>query len=466
MLWSRVVRRLRTAEATETDPWLRDDIQIARLTVVYAATGEAVCCSPDVLASYEILGLHPEKVWPAIQARRKALLGPIDVSGAPPKKSAQSVKLWPEKISGARTVNSRAGDEAVLREPTISVPMAAPSLAELYPNSDEQSSGKRRQFSYDELLLIVRKSFAPPSIVRATINALTARGRWPHWDGPVDGTICVSLKGMMLGGPDGDQNCLRSTARWRARRAVKLGYWRLVRRPNSWSNCPKCGAERVLGKCGKFDKADNWVKGCDYEGRSKTPDGKANFNEFCRPYMYEIDIEKFRYAPPAKGLREFNHRAYQDHKRAESRGERSNLVELPRKPSQPADPPRDPAPAAPIPQRQQPAAEHRSSEPESRRILRDEKELLWKEFIAFKRAGRSDEEALADLIEKYQRFPAEEIKFALKVAINKKGNYTPPRPQPEPKCRRCRDQGVIWNQPRGPGQKLIPCPDCRPEEKV
>jgi hypothetical protein len=64
----RVVSRLSTAEASESDPWMRDDLRIARLTVVYAASGEAVLCAPDVLASYMVLGLHPDKVWPAIQA--------------------------------------------------------------------------------------------------------------------------------------------------------------------------------------------------------------------------------------------------------------------------------------------------------------------------------------------------------------------------------------------------------------
>ena len=84
----RVLSRLIDAEAQELNPWLRDDLRIARLTVAYAARGEAVLCSPDVLASYMVLGLHPQKVWPAIQARSIAL-GPVcDV----PKKPPQAVK--------------------------------------------------------------------------------------------------------------------------------------------------------------------------------------------------------------------------------------------------------------------------------------------------------------------------------------------------------------------------------------
>src|SRR5579863_9356899 len=90
----RILSRLASAEAQEIDPWLRDDIRIARLTVAHAARGDAVKCSPHVLASYEVLGLHPDRVGPAIQARIEALGSPPfeEVCGAP-KKPPQSVKL-------------------------------------------------------------------------------------------------------------------------------------------------------------------------------------------------------------------------------------------------------------------------------------------------------------------------------------------------------------------------------------
>src|SRR6266568_2267 len=142
-LSARVLARLISAEAEEPDPWLRDVLKIARLTLASAARGEAVLCSPHVLASYAVLGLHPEKVWPAIQARRNAL-GPL--SEAPPKKPAQSVKLWFEKTNDARAVNSCAANSNDLRDQTISVPMAAPSINALYPNPDAPSSGKRGEY--------------------------------------------------------------------------------------------------------------------------------------------------------------------------------------------------------------------------------------------------------------------------------------------------------------------------------
>lgn len=349
----RVLSRLITAEAEEPDPWLRDDLKIARLTVLHAARGDAVSCAPHVLASYEVLGIHPEKVWPAILARREAL-GPLEISAAPPKKPAQSVKLWCEKIIGARAANSRAEEATVLRGPR-SLPMATASIAALYPNSDAPSSAKKRGFTYDEMLAIVEFSGAPHSVRQGTLSALKARGRWPNENGPATGVVCISLIGMMLHGV-----CCRSTARWRARRACALGYWRPLRNANSWSDCPKCGAKRNAGTCEQ----------CGYRGRAKTPEGKPNFDEFCRPYMYEIDIEKFRSAERPKEIRHFCARTYAEYKQearageqsigGQSTGEHANVTEMPRKSPQPSpDPtPLPPNTAAPLPKREKPAAEH------------------------------------------------------------------------------------------------------------
>jgi hypothetical protein len=337
-LSQRVLSRLQTQLFRERDPWLHDDIKIACLTVTHAARGDAVCCPPDVLASYEVLGLHPDKVWPAIEARRNALDGDWMLSGAPPvpKKPAQSVKLWCEKTNGARAANSHAGMQQGSPRTTISVPMAAPSIAALYANPQASSSGKSGAYSYAELLRIVRHSHAPHSIKSGTLNALTARGRWPGEDGPAHGVICVSLDGMMLGDDFGSGQCVRSTARFRARRAVKLGYWRKLRNANSWSNCRKCGSQREAASCEK----------CGYVGRSKTPEGKANFDEFCRPHMYEIDIEKFRSAPPPKGISHFHARTYKEHR--ERLRQRGSITEMPApKPPENNPPPRTPAPARP-----------------------------------------------------------------------------------------------------------------------
>jgi hypothetical protein len=74
-LSARVVLRLVHLEAREVDPCFQVDYRIARLTVALAARGESVLCAPHVAATYTVLGLHPDRVWPAIVARRKAQLG-------------------------------------------------------------------------------------------------------------------------------------------------------------------------------------------------------------------------------------------------------------------------------------------------------------------------------------------------------------------------------------------------------
>lgn len=97
----RVLSRLVQAEARELNPHFQSDIRIAWITVLHVAEGLS---APDVAASYAVLGLHPDKVWPAIVARRQALLGPhyADFWGArstepslPPKKPVRSEKCWP-----------------------------------------------------------------------------------------------------------------------------------------------------------------------------------------------------------------------------------------------------------------------------------------------------------------------------------------------------------------------------------
>lgn len=80
-------------ERQEENPHYQDDYRIAWLTVRFAARGDA---APHVSATYAVLGVHPEKVWASIVARRKAQLGPLyeKVFGVdlPPKKPAGSVR--------------------------------------------------------------------------------------------------------------------------------------------------------------------------------------------------------------------------------------------------------------------------------------------------------------------------------------------------------------------------------------
>ena len=108
-LHERVGSRLLEARDQENEPWFNDDYQIAFLTVRYAQREDLNFCAPHVLATVEVLGCHPDKVWPRIVAQRKAKLGKFysawyDENGnarppelrefsAPVKKPVRSVSL-------------------------------------------------------------------------------------------------------------------------------------------------------------------------------------------------------------------------------------------------------------------------------------------------------------------------------------------------------------------------------------
>ena len=89
----RILSQLEDAEAREVNPHFQDDYRIAWITVLRASRGEP---GAHRSATYTVLGLHPDRVWPAIIERRKALLGSrygewfgVEL---PPKKPSQSVR--------------------------------------------------------------------------------------------------------------------------------------------------------------------------------------------------------------------------------------------------------------------------------------------------------------------------------------------------------------------------------------
>lgn len=88
-----VLAYLEKAERKESDPWLRDDIRIAWITTLYASQGNP---QPHIDATYRVLGLHPDQVWPAICARRERMLGVEYANFFPqassPKKPCASVR--------------------------------------------------------------------------------------------------------------------------------------------------------------------------------------------------------------------------------------------------------------------------------------------------------------------------------------------------------------------------------------
>lgn len=71
----RILARLTEAEAHGPNPHLRCDYRIAFRTVLHSARGDAVLCTPYVLATYEVLGCHPDHVWRIVQYQRIAKLG-------------------------------------------------------------------------------------------------------------------------------------------------------------------------------------------------------------------------------------------------------------------------------------------------------------------------------------------------------------------------------------------------------
>lgn len=112
----RVMARLWSAEVRELNPHCQADLRIAWITVLLASRG---VLEPFVSATYTVLGKHPDAVWPAILARRKALLGreyPLfyDADGnwkpepladpwcnQSPRKPVQSVLIFPPKTDSA-----------------------------------------------------------------------------------------------------------------------------------------------------------------------------------------------------------------------------------------------------------------------------------------------------------------------------------------------------------------------------
>lgn len=159
ILADRILARLWDAELRELNPHLRDDYRIAWITVSLAERGNPI---PHIEASYRVLGLHPENVWPAIVARRKADLGSLYEQffgvSLPPKKPVESVRLLGEFIERrvgeqlrGKTNAARNGNSAPLEADVDSPPMAA-STARAYRNPEGGKSENPSLFSLRQLV--------------------------------------------------------------------------------------------------------------------------------------------------------------------------------------------------------------------------------------------------------------------------------------------------------------------------
>ncbi len=96
-LSERVLARLIQSEAHEAQASFRDDIRIAWLTVMHCAKGDAVECSAHVLATYQVLGCHPDVVYDRMMIRRAAAFGTEINRVKFPKKSARSIPAKKER---------------------------------------------------------------------------------------------------------------------------------------------------------------------------------------------------------------------------------------------------------------------------------------------------------------------------------------------------------------------------------
>lgn len=101
-LAERILLHLEQAEKTEIDPWLRDDIRIAWITVAWSQTGVPDWSwhrdsTPYVAATYQVLQCLPDEVWPRIVRRRHEMLraeyADFFPEASSPKKPVQSVRL-------------------------------------------------------------------------------------------------------------------------------------------------------------------------------------------------------------------------------------------------------------------------------------------------------------------------------------------------------------------------------------
>jgi hypothetical protein len=99
----RILAQLTLAEAKEPCPWFRDDIRIAWITTRLASQGNQ---QAHVDATYAVLGLHPDKVWLAILARREAVLGTAAVAQLVERRTCNAEATGSNPVGGSSPVPS------------------------------------------------------------------------------------------------------------------------------------------------------------------------------------------------------------------------------------------------------------------------------------------------------------------------------------------------------------------------
>lgn len=96
----RILAQLIQSEAREVCPHLRDDYRQTFISISKFSKGEfETYWDAFVATSYAMYGLHPDKLFDKILARRAWMLGATNVVKFPPKKEAVSVSVPEKKVS-------------------------------------------------------------------------------------------------------------------------------------------------------------------------------------------------------------------------------------------------------------------------------------------------------------------------------------------------------------------------------
>jgi len=275
----RILSRLVQAEAKEPNAHLRDDYQIARLTIAFAARGSP---QPHLDATYAVLGIHPDKVWPAIIKRRKSLLGalygvwfdehgqlrPSDCSeiadqvAFPPKKPVQGVRRDGSdirKVAGGfrwwgpppeRSVSVKSERRGTLSSAPLSSrrPSMAASTQVAYLNSQTPPTGKKPS-PFDLLGLVNGSSLE--DVDRGLLTVMLLRGnRFAEFGTTNEITLGTLAASVAAGKP-------YVTARRRIDRLCSLcPYCNHVHRAVHSCACNFRGGRRKRGEVSKLCECD------------------------------------------------------------------------------------------------------------------------------------------------------------------------------------------------------------------
>lgn len=288
--------------------------------------------------------------------------------------------------------------------------MASPSIAAEYPNSEHSGSGKERPFfKREELQEFFEKC---PSALVSHPELRTLHGMWIAAGKPFGSDIQFfkAIKHYCEGAPNGGYKS-ESAVRANIRRAERRGFLEVAYRD------PDRGCHHI------------WI-------RPRSQDDRGLYR---RVTTHRLSI------PLLLKWRDHHHK----------------VREMPtRKQPESTPPPKAPAPARrEEPQRK--TAEHRGTERDlgkrEHERLRKLRQSVIGDMTSLMKSGRSQEEAIS-IVCPALGVTRDEVQEVLKLCL-----FKPPGPQPEnyaPRCARCRDVGFVTGQ----NQRLVRCPECRPED--